>query len=177
MHSLVIAAKREGADAPHDLVRRGDVGEQTEHRQGKKNNTGGLRHRRTEGHVIHKESRVIEEVAHVHGFSGVYSEGQMGGWCQPFPQPDTENMYEGEIETWVESVFRPFEAMILETLKGAQDYFVELLAEEREELEARRDGKTERGQHEEPRGHAKAGEARQRGQQRVGMPQRWHGDE
>lgn len=53
------------------------------------------------------------EVARAHGFKDVYSEGRMGGWCVPQPQPHTDDMWEYEITAWERDKFRPFERDIL----------------------------------------------------------------
>jgi hypothetical protein len=57
------------------------------------------------------------------GFQGVYSEGRMGGWCKPHPQPDLYTDEEIERD-WLRHVFRPFERIV-----------IELLAETRAELD------------------------------------------
>jgi hypothetical protein len=70
-----------------------------------------------------------ELVAQEHGFRGVYSEGRMGGWCVPQPQPHADDMWEHELEAWVRDRFRPFERDILALLAEAEQDATDALAE------------------------------------------------
>jgi hypothetical protein len=77
-----------------------------------------------------------EEIAREHGFRGVYSEGRMGGWCQPHPQPHTGDMWPEEIARWERDVFRPFERDILALLAEAESDAAEALREAGRRAEA-----------------------------------------
>jgi hypothetical protein len=70
-----------------------------------------------------------ELVAQEHGFRDVYSEGRMGGWCVPQPQPPTEDMWPEDVEAWERDTFRPFERDILALLAEAESDAAEALRE------------------------------------------------
>ena len=64
-----------------------------------------------------------QEVAHEHGFRDVFSEGRMGGWAVPSPQPATDDMWPEQVDAWVAERFRPFERDLLALLADARDEF------------------------------------------------------
>lgn len=61
------------------------------------------------------------EIAIDHGFTDISGAGRMGGWLVPEPQPDTENMWEHEVESWERDKFEPFKVAIERLLA----YYVE----------------------------------------------------
>lgn len=71
---------------------------------------------------------LAQDIAREHGFRGVYSEGRMGGWAQPYPQPCTDDMYESEIAAWVRNRFRPFERALLALVDDCRQAFLVRLA-------------------------------------------------
>lgn len=73
-----------------------------------------------------------EEIAHEHGFTHIYSEGRMGGYAKPFPQPQTGGMVSDEAAEWLYERFRPFERDILGLMEEARADFLSELQEARE---------------------------------------------
>lgn len=65
-----------------------------------------------------------QDIAQRHGFNGVYSDGNMGGWAQPYPQP-YDALDDDELAAWVKDKFRPFEADILACLDDRREAFIE----------------------------------------------------
>jgi hypothetical protein len=63
------------------------------------------------------------EIAREHGFRDVYSEGRMGGYAVPQPQPATDDLYPYELDAWVSERFRPFERDILALLDACREEF------------------------------------------------------
>ncbi len=74
--------------------------------------------------------RDVQEVARDHGFQEAFSEGRMGGWCVPAPQPSTEDMWESEVEAWERDTFRPFERDVLALIPDVRADFLDDLADE-----------------------------------------------
>jgi hypothetical protein len=72
---------------------------------------------------------LADAVARDHGFRGVWSEGRLGGWAQPYPQPDDDYMDEAELAEWLEHTFRPFEAALLELMADCRATFEADLAD------------------------------------------------
>jgi hypothetical protein len=54
-------------------------------------------------------------IARRHGFEGVWSEGRMGGWAVPHPQPHPEED-DQEVFTWVQQSFRPYELALMDLM-------------------------------------------------------------
>lgn len=73
--------------------------------------------------------QAAETIASTHGFATVYSEGRMGGWCVPQPQPHTDDMWEHEVSEWEAETFRPFERDIRELLSEYEEIAKEALRE------------------------------------------------
>jgi hypothetical protein len=69
------------------------------------------------------------EVAREYGFRDIYSEGRMGGWAVPVPQPATDDMWPAELEAWVRDRFRPLERDLLELVAGVRADFLSDLAD------------------------------------------------
>lgn len=59
-------------------------------------------------HIRQSFWRDAEHLAGEHGFKDVWAEGRSGGWLVVDPQPDTDNMYEHELEEWLHERFGPF---------------------------------------------------------------------
>lgn len=73
-----------------------------------------------------------EEIAHDYGFTHLYSEGRMGGYATPYPQPATDDMWDSELEAWMLATFRPFERDILGLMEEARADFLSELQEAQE---------------------------------------------
>ncbi len=71
-----------------------------------------------------------EALAQNHGFSGIYSEGRMGGWAAPHPQPANGDMWSDELAEWMAVRFRPLEADLLALLADAREQFLADLTNE-----------------------------------------------
>jgi hypothetical protein len=59
-----------------------------------------------------------QSIGEQYGFAHVYSEGRMGGYAVPDPQPDTDNLWPEQVDAWVRDTFEPFardiEALVVE---------------------------------------------------------------
>lgn len=77
------------------------------------------------------------EIAREHGFTDLYSEGRMGGYALPVPQPlYIANMWDHEVEAWMRDQFRPFERDILGLMTEARADFLSELEDARERADA-----------------------------------------
>jgi hypothetical protein len=72
-------------------------------------------------------------VAQDHGFDRVYSEGRMGGWAVPDPQPP-HYAEDGELDGFMER-FRPLERALLALMEDFRHDFLEALADAVERAE------------------------------------------
>jgi hypothetical protein len=80
-------------------------------------------------------------VAQAHGFKGVYSEGRMGGWAVPHPQPSEDSVGPGieyvgaNLAVWEHERFRPFEREILSLMSAIVEEFNDDVSEAIERAE------------------------------------------
>jgi hypothetical protein len=50
----------------------------------------------------------VQEIGREHGFERVYSAGRSSGYAVPHPQPNTDDMYDEDVEAWLRESFAPF---------------------------------------------------------------------
>jgi hypothetical protein len=86
---------------------------------------------------------LAQEAARDHGFREVFSEGRMGGWAVPVPQPSPDSVGpmieyvpESEMAEWVEKRFRPLERDLLALMADYRDEFLAELANAVERADA-----------------------------------------